>query len=788
MKLKKLIIPCILLCAATTMKAALFEINVNQAIPDNSIAGMASKQVVSGQSGYVSDLVVSLNISGSGNGDIYAWLTHGSGFAILLNRAGRTSLNEWGYADGGFDIKLSDAATVDIHNYGGNGGNGGNLLTGTFQPDGRNVLPNVVLDTTSRKAMLSSFNGVSPNGEWDLYVADTSGGDVHQLQSWSVGFNTTPTPVPEPECLGWVAVAILLGAIGMRNAMWRLRGTVSKWMLLVCVIAVSQFANGSFLPKANASQTPGIIENTFGGAEDDWASGIVCTSDGGFAIAGTTSSFGTGSQDYYLVKLDANGQKQWDHTYGGADYDIVAAGNCLVMTSDGGFVIFGTSRSFGSSRGMFYLVRTDASGQKLWEKTYGHWDMTVGDAIRATDDGGFILAGHSTQTDAWLDYRVTKVDANGNEQWTQFYGASGGDDDTPNDIIVTPDKGYLIAGRSGYWSRDTQAWMIRTDDKGNKLWDVAWGDAGRDIANGVTATQDGGFICVGSTASHGAGDAFMLKLNASGQTQWSQTYGGAGSDTATRVIRRSNGNFLFCGATNVSSGNTDLWVVETSPSGQRVNQWTFGKSGNSSAANIIETSSGFAIVGTVATQANKQDIYFAMVGVALNPVAAIVPTQYAMQISLGQQGQIAAGKLIRAASAPAGTSLTLSLASLASDLGGQLQFSDGMITYTPPASLLGTDTFTYTLTDGHGLSAQGTVTVTITAPTGSGPNVLGITPGASVTVRMAGFPGLIYQIEASTDLIHWVNIGQATAGPNGLFEFVDHDSSRYPIRYYRTGQ
>ena len=197
------------LCWVSSPQAAFNEtFTINQDIPDNDTAGFASKVVVSGQSGAVYGLEVSLNISGHSNGDLYAYLTHGSGFTVLVNRVGRTSLNSFGYDDPGFDVRFIDSALIDIHNQSGNCG----LVSGLFQPDGRKISPLTVLDSSSRKTALSSFNGVNPNGEWVLFVADVSGGDLHQLNSWGLNFITI---VPEPGT--WLTGAICLGALGLRG-------------------------------------------------------------------------------------------------------------------------------------------------------------------------------------------------------------------------------------------------------------------------------------------------------------------------------------------------------------------------------------------------------------------------------------------------------------------------------------------------------------------------------------------------------------------------------------------
>src|SRR5947207_2556934 len=143
--------------SALTAQADLFQQTVNTAIPDGNPTGLSSTIDVQGLGNQLEDITVSLDISGGFNGDLYAYLSHGStGFAVLLNRAGKTAADSFGYSDPGFHIVLSDAASLDIHTY---GGNGDLPLTGTWQPDGRNVDPQLVLDTSPRTAQFNSFIG-----------------------------------------------------------------------------------------------------------------------------------------------------------------------------------------------------------------------------------------------------------------------------------------------------------------------------------------------------------------------------------------------------------------------------------------------------------------------------------------------------------------------------------------------------------------------------------------------------------------------------------------------------
>jgi subtilisin-like proprotein convertase family protein len=216
MNVKALLLGVGLLVSASA-SAALVTLSsgtLNTAIPDGNVNGLQSTLTFNDVDfNYVLDVNVRLNISGGYNGDLYVYLTHGSGFSILLNRAGRTGTDAFGYGDAGFNITLDDVAGTDIHNY---GGNGGAALTGTWQPDARNVNPATVLNTDPRSAFLSAFNGLDPNGGWTLFVADVSGGDQSTLVSWELDI----TAVPEPTT---VALGVFGGLLALGGGLrwWR---------------------------------------------------------------------------------------------------------------------------------------------------------------------------------------------------------------------------------------------------------------------------------------------------------------------------------------------------------------------------------------------------------------------------------------------------------------------------------------------------------------------------------------------------------------------------------------
>lgn len=163
-------------------------------IPDNNLNGVANTQIFSSAIQSITDVRVGLNISGGFDGDIYAYLTHGlSGFAVLLNRIGVSSSDIYGSYNSGFAVTLSDSAAADIHGSPANGG----TLTGTWQPDGRNISPLNALDTTPRTALLDTFNGMDPNGDWTLFLADTSPVGVGTLNNWTLTVVGNTLPIPD---------------------------------------------------------------------------------------------------------------------------------------------------------------------------------------------------------------------------------------------------------------------------------------------------------------------------------------------------------------------------------------------------------------------------------------------------------------------------------------------------------------------------------------------------------------------------------------------------------------
>jgi hypothetical protein len=336
---------------------------------------------------------------------------------------------------------------------------------------------------------------------------------------------------------------------------------------------------------------------TFGGSDWDSGSSVQQTSDGGFILVGTTTSFGAGGFDVWLIKTDADGNKLWEKTFGGIRDD---RGHSVQQTSDGGFILLGWTESFDAREADVWLIKTDASGNIEWDRTFGGSDRDKGSSVQQTSDGGFILVGYTESFGAgWADVWLIKTDADGNKLWEKTFGGSGLD--SGSSVQQTSDGGFIIVGyTTSFGAGGFDVWLIKTDADGNKLWEKTFGGSRRDWGSSVQQTSDGGFIIVGYTTSFGAGDVWLIKTDANGNKQWDRTFGGSDWDEGWSVQQTSDGGFIIVGWTwSFGAGGPDVWLIKTDANGNK--QWdrTFGGSDWDWGFSVQQTSDGgFIIVGS----------------------------------------------------------------------------------------------------------------------------------------------------------------------------------------------
>ncbi len=335
--------------------------------------------------------------------------------------------------------------------------------------------------------------------------------------------------------------------------------------------------------------------NVFGGTNDDAASSIQQTSDGGYIVAGWTESFGAGGSDVYIIKTDAGGSPIWTITYGGADGDAAAS---VEQTFDGGYIVAGLSASFGVGNGDYYLIKTDTGGDSLWTETYGGPGVDWGFSVDQAVDSGYIVAGISMSFGLNIDAYLVKTDTDGAVIWDTTYG--GNADDGVLSVRQTSDSGYVAAGMtSSFGSGMTDVYLIKIDADGDTLWTRTFGGPYDDAAMFVQQTSDDGFIIAGITHPSwpGESDVYLIKTDAQGDMMWTQTYGGAGEDAANSVQQTLDGGYIIAGyTTSFGVGGQDVWLIRTDMNGNTLWTETYGGLYEDGAESIQQTSDGGYII------------------------------------------------------------------------------------------------------------------------------------------------------------------------------------------------
>lgn len=356
-----------------------------------------------------------------------------------------------------------------------------------------------------------------------------------------------------------------------------------------CIVVGSTLSYGAgksdiYLIKTGAAGDT-LWTRTFGGADYDVGYSIQQTRDGGYIIAGTTRSFGSGGYDACLIKTDARGHAVWIRTYGGKSDD---GARSVEQTADGGYVLAGYTESYGVGQGDVYLVRTNAKGDTIWTKTFGGAGLDEAFSVRQTTDKGFIVVG-LTQSFGVVgdDVYLIKTDAQGDTQWTRTFG--GDDDEFGYSVCQTPDGGYIVAGLTESFSPSEDVYLIRTNASGDTLWTKTYGGSNADEAHSIIETADGGFVVAGSTRSFGAGgfDAYVMRIRGDtptkrrdarvadvstspGDTLWTRTFGGPGGDDAWSVAPSGDGGFFVAGCKSSASGGRDVLIIKADSAGNVV--------------------------------------------------------------------------------------------------------------------------------------------------------------------------------------------------------------------------
>jgi len=307
-----------------------------------------------------------------------------------------------------------------------------------------------------------------------------------------------------------------------------------------------------------------IWNQTYGGPANDRSWDMVQTSDGGFAIGGYVFSLETGA-DALLIKTDSSGNIQWNRTFGGGGVDYCFS---LIQTSDGGYALAGETTSWGAGDD-FWLVKTNNLGNIEWNKTYGEGGIDRAWSVIQTADGGYALAGQKRWSDVG-DFYVVKTDSAGNMIWDQTYG--GALNEIAYSIVEASDGGFVIAGETSSYaalprSNYLDCYLVKTDADGNMQWNKTCGAEYHGRAYSLIKTNDGGYAMAGDWASpvDGNMDYWLIKTDQNGDVEWEQKYGREHPEWAYSVTQASDGGYVLAGIGHPRGGNpsNDVWVIKT---------------------------------------------------------------------------------------------------------------------------------------------------------------------------------------------------------------------------------
>jgi len=347
-------------------------------------------------------------------------------------------------------------------------------------------------------------------------------------------------------------------------------------------------------------------QKTYGGSSDERGRDIIQTQDGGYAIIGFSfsndgdvTSGNAGLQDYWLAKLDPNGNISWQKSFG---YQGADSGISVIQTNDQGYLVSGildvtASGGLGNSSrsenrhagGDYWILKLDSSGEIEWSKYFGGNFSDTPEGIVQTDDNGFIIAGGSDSDDTDIssnigsyDFWVVRISATGDIVWEKSYG--GDQIDEARAIVKTNDGNYIIAGDTRSNANDisnnngaADLWLIKISPNGSLLWEKTIGGTSFDVARSIVKTQDNGFLLAGSSRSNdidvsenkGQNDAWALKIDTNGDLQWETTVGGSDIDFGYSIAELNDASIILVGDSTSSDGDlienkgfTDLLIIK----------------------------------------------------------------------------------------------------------------------------------------------------------------------------------------------------------------------------------
>ncbi len=345
----------------------------------------------------------------------------------------------------------------------------------------------------------------------------------------------------------------------------------------------------------NTARSQTTWQKTYGAFGIDEGHGIRETSDHGFIVVGSTGSFGAGSSDVYVLKLDSAGSRTWSVAIGGPSVD---QGWSIRQLGDGGFIVAGFTQGDPGNGYDGLLIRLDGSGGVLWQKSIGGPGWNFFYDVEDLNDG-FALAG-TTQVDGNAQGWLVRTDLSGNVLWEHDFGGDG--DDEARSVRLTTDGGFVVAGTWALPDSTSDALIIKFDAAGVEEWSSTLGGEGVEVGYSIVETSDGGYVVGGSTTSFSPTRGMLLgKVDASGNFLWTNQVSGGTGDWDGRSVRENyDGGLVLAGITSsFGAGGYDYYMAQTDPDGYWISGPNFGTAGDEQCWGMdLVSDGGYILVGT----------------------------------------------------------------------------------------------------------------------------------------------------------------------------------------------
>ncbi|MCD6346219.1 MAG: T9SS type A sorting domain-containing protein [Bacteroidales bacterium] len=380
------------------------------------------------------------------------------------------------------------------------------------------------------------------------------------------------------------------------------------------ILSLAIFLFGLFTGMAQTSDYLRV-----GGPDNDHGYSMVFDASNNIIIAGSTRSFGKGSDDYYLIKTDQLGELNYQKTYGCSHHEIARS---VALAADGGYVIFGESWDYGHGREDMYLIKINENGEKQWDQFFGGYHTDQGMCVEALPDGYACLGYTSSQPGTTRgNFLLSRTDLEGNLLWENNYGTKYLDFGFC--VKQTHDGGFALLGNSGgffnlaradFLNHDSDIMLILTNPDGEELNRIIWGGKGHDWGKDMLLTEQS-ILVVGSSQQENTSsfDLVLSEISYEGRVLHESYYGGKGFEFGESICQAADSNLLLVGTSSSPSTNiqTDIYVVKTETNGNLIWEQRIGGSGSDYGYDVLPLSdSGCMVLGEIEdTTLMTKDVY-----------------------------------------------------------------------------------------------------------------------------------------------------------------------------------